>query len=395
MSPTYRLKLLCPFVFLVSLTSNALAQDVKITGTNVFTYTHNNNHPKQHGNQYSYAENSDADNVYLYNGRAGSLRMTYSTLDFLKESRRGRIGFKISVVDGEADTVFGHGSVSTNFVSDAYFIIPITYKNKKRILDYGGFVSPMGYEKPQMDNLISRSYQYQFTQPFVMDGTRTSLGKNTDFYFLEQFDGVLNYNSIDYGPPYAAVIHHDQSLSPQKNLSLTGLWGRVAYSYGYGGGFAASYSNLYGSSQYGGYDTSLASGEVGMLNVVYRQQKDTKTQWVLDATLNNQKTGGANQDATTQTRTAIGAYYLKTQNNGDLLTLRGEYAEPGKDTRLKEVHSLTAAYQFKKPLISHILHTTTILELRLDKANAPMFYHGKSRTRKDQATLAISQIVKF
>jgi Putative beta-barrel porin-2, OmpL-like. bbp2 len=387
---TYYSKLFCFCLLFSAFASNALAQDVRITGTNVFTYTHNNNHPKQHGNQYFYAENSNSDNVYLYNGRAGSLRMTYSTLDFLKESRRGRIGFKISVVDGEADTVFGHGSVDTNFVSDAYLIIPITYKNKKRILDYGSFISPMGYEKLQMDNLVSRSYQYQFTQPFIFEGTRISLGKNTDFYFLEQFDGILNYGSIDYGPPYAAVIHHNQSLSPEKNLSLTGLWGRVAYSYGYNyDGPAFPYS------PYGGYDTSLASGEVGMLNVVYRQQKDEKTQWVIDATLNNQKTGGASQDDTTQTRTAIGAYYLKTQNNGDLLTLRGEYAEPGKDTRFKEVRSLTAAYQFKKPLISHILHATTILELRLDKANAPMFYHGKSRTRKDQATLAISQIVKF
>jgi hypothetical protein len=383
-------------ISLTSLTSNAQAQDVKITGTSVFTYTHNNNHPKQHGDQYAYADNSNSDNVYLFNGRAGNLRMTYSALQFRKESRKGRVGFNITVLDGEADSGYTRGDVYSNTVQDAYLIIPIQRRRKEKphLFELGGFVSPIGYERPQMDNLISRSYQYQLTQPFTLFGLRTVYKQDTELYYLMQFDGVSDYLDIDTGKQKGLLFRHKLVLSPQKNLSVTGLIGQYSkYEYsGYSNlaGYGSTYSDIFPPIYYYSSPRSEPRRTVGMLDVVYSLQKSEKTQIMLDAIINRQET-----DAGAQTRAAIGGYYLQAQNNGDLLTLRGEYVNPSQDAGFKRVRSLTAAYQFKKPLISLVPRATTVLELRLDKSDTLMFFHGKSRTRKDQATLAVSQVVKF
>jgi hypothetical protein len=376
--------LLCKTAFSQSNeTSLSLGSEIKVKSTMVFAYTQNYNKPRQHQDLYTFIDDTDSDNVYLYNGRAGSLRMTYSALQLGKEARKGRIGFNVTILDGEADTAYTRISVNSNIVQDAYLIIPVQKQGRSHVFEIGGFVSPLGYEKPQMDNLISRSYQYQFTQPFSLFGLRTNYRDEWHLYYLLQFDGVFDYIDVDIAQQRGLLVQKNVKFSDKKSLTLSALIGSFPYN------FSVGLSENFAGMDNGGVFPRISNPKYhsGIINSIYTIQKDKNTQLLVDATINTQET-----DTGKQTRAAVGGYCQKTQKNGDVVTLRGEYVNRGYNQWNRGIRSLTTAYRWNKSLIPY---ATTVLELRLDKANAPLFFQGQTRSRRDQTTLAISQVVKF
>jgi hypothetical protein len=349
---------------IATLAGNALADDIKIEGAVSSTYTYNTNKPKSGSNAYS------------FNNRDAQFQVNYANLSLSKAATEGKSGFKLSLLEGDvrdqffaASDLFSGSNPTGIRIMEAY--ISSVGSGSIKSLDFGQFLNHVGYEVPQMDNLISRSYQYQFTQPYYGTGVRAQYGENLKLYLYNRFNGAIDNDNRD-------LAYGFQSTSKQGESSTITVNGLLAN---------------------GEKVTSTVKQNIMLLNAVLDNKVSDKTNVVFEVTNRTGKT----TSNTKYNALAVGGYLVNQLGSGDQLTLRGEYVNQAKSNsglvvnpdggaQAKTITSITAAYQFKKGIVAGGL---TTLEVRFDNADSPFFVGKSGAPKKAQSTIAIGQTVKF
>jgi hypothetical protein len=342
---------------IATLAGTALADDIKIEGAVSSSYTYNTNKPKS------------GSNAYNFNNRDAQFQTNYANLSFSKAATKEKAGFKLSLLEGDVKSQFFATGDDTHIL-EAYISSVGSEGSSIKSLDFGQFLNHVGYEVPQMDNLISRSYQYQLTQPFYGAGVRAQYGENLKLYLYNRFNGVIDNDNRDFAYGF-------QSTSKQGESSTITINGLLA----------------------NGEKVGTVKQNIGTLNAILDNKVSDKTNVVFEVTSRSGKTASN----TKFSALAVGGYLVNQLSSGDQLTLRGEYINQAKSNaglvvnpdggaQAKTITSITAAYQFKKGIVAGGL---TTLEVRFDNADSVFFKDKTGGLKKAQSTIAIGQTVKF
>jgi hypothetical protein len=344
---------------IVSLAGTAMADDVKIEGVVSSTYTYNTNKPKSGSNAYSF-NNLDA-----------QFQLNYVNLALSKAATQEKAGFKLSLLEGDVrKQFFAATDPADTRIAEAYITSLGKEGSNIKSMDFGQFLSHIGYEVPQMDNLISRSYQYQLTQPYYGTGVRVQYGDNVKLYLYNRVNGNIDNDNRDLAYGFQDVIKQGENAT----VTINGILAN-------------------------GEKVGTLKQDVGILNAIYDNKISEKTNVTLEVTNRGGKTpGNVKFNAL-----AVGGYLTNELGSGDKLTIRGEYVNQGKANsglvvnpdsaaEAKTISSITAAYQFKKGLVAGGM---TTLEVRFDNADKAFFTNKTGGLKKSQSTIAIGQTVKF
>jgi hypothetical protein len=272
------------------------------------------------------------------------------------------------------DATYGTGNIL-----EAYGSSKRDLGGKEMTLDFGYFLSHVGYETPDMgsNNFFSKSFQYQYLQPFVNSGLRATVPMNEKTTFTgvitNRFDGVKTGASRD--PAFGFQL---KSTGETSSLSLNTMIGR---------------ENL-------GTTATPVNRQIGVANVVYTNKLSESTSVALDASLRT----GKDISNRSYNVTGVTGYLTKTTGSGNVLGLRAEYLTQSNatsailpqyvtdPTRKPTMTSITASYELKGAFPG----ARTLMEFRADNAGGAIFPGEKSTTiKKDQTSITLAQIFKL
>lgn len=361
-----RMNLALAALGLATLAAGARAEDAaKIGGQLEVNYTYNFNKP------------STGNNFFLFNSRDAEFTVNVGEISISKAASDKSAGYTLRLITGRIqeyfDAVYG-----TGHIYEAYGTTNEKFGAKTLKIDAGQFLSHVGYETPDVGStqFMSRSFNYQFLQPFVHAGIRAGLDLDAKTRFtgvvVNRFDGVKDAGNKELAAGFqiARTISENSSLLINTHTSRENL------------GTVATPLNK---------PTSVA-------NVVYTNKLNETLNLAFDGTL---RTG---KDTTNRSYNVSGftGYLTKTLSSGNSVGLRGEYLSQSNAT--SGILPTSGAQNSKKPSLSSITASyeikgapgaRTILEYRLDTSSHQVFAGSGTNTKKNQSTVSLAQIFKF
>jgi hypothetical protein len=317
-------------------------------------------------------------NTFLFNSTDGQFTVNLGEISVSRAASDDAAGFVLRLITGRVQEAF-HAAYGTDNILEAYGSTKRSLGGKEMTLDFGQFLSHVGYETPDAGagQFFSKSFQYQYLQPFVNAGLRASLplGGSTSFtgVLANRFDGVKT------------GVSRDLAVGFQVKRSM--------------GGSALALNTMFARENMGS-STAPQNRPTNVLNLVYTNQLSESTSIALDASM---RTG---KDVTNRSYNASGftGYLTKKLGNENVVGIRAEYLrqnnatsgilpsyvnEPG---RKPTMSSITASYEMKGAFQG----ARTLLEFRADRAGGAMFPGQNTGTiKKDQTSVTFSQIFKI
>jgi Putative beta-barrel porin-2, OmpL-like. bbp2 len=350
-----------------ALAPSALAADgVTVGGQLEANYTYNFNKP------------NTRNNTFLFNSTDSQFTVNLGELSISRAAADDKAGFVLRLITGRVQEAF-HAAYGTDNILEAYGTTKRSMGSKAVTLDYGQFLSHVGYETPDMGtgNFFSKSFQYQYLQPFVNAGIRATvpMGETTSLtgVLANRFDGVKAGASRDL----AAGFQIKRS-GKSSSLSLNTMFAR---------------ENL-------GTAGTPVNRATNVANLVYTNALSESTSIAVDATLRS----GKDVSNRTYNATGITGYLTKTMSNANVLGIRAEYLTQNNatsgvlpsyvtdPTRKPTMTSITASYELKGAFPG----ARTVLEFRADNAGAAFFPGEKAGTiKKDQTSVTFAQVFKL
>ncbi|WP_395088739.1 outer membrane beta-barrel protein [Armatimonas sp.] len=361
-----RLQFVLAALGVASLAPSAFAQGVTVGGQLEANYTYNFNKP------------NTRNNTFLFNTTDGQFTVNLGEISVSRAVADDKAGFVLRLITGRVQEAF-HAAYGTDNILEAYGSTKRSMGGKEMTLDFGQFLSHVGYETPDVGtgHFLSKSFQYQYLQPFVNAGLRGTVplsGKTSlTGVVANRFDGVKAGASRDL-----AVGFQIKRTSDASSISLNTMFSRA---------------NM-------GTMAAPLNRQNNVANIVYTNKLSESTAIAVDATMRSGK------DAANRTYNATGftGYLTKTLSNANVLGLRAEYLTqnnatsgilPGYPTapaRKPTMNSITASYE----LSGAFPGARTLLEFRADRAGGALFPGEKAGTvKQDQTSVTFSQIFKI
>nr|WP_309689156.1 outer membrane beta-barrel protein [Armatimonas sp.] len=361
-----RLQFVLAALGVASLAPSAFAQGVTVGGQLEANYTYNFNKP------------STRNNTYLFNTTDGQFTVNLGEISVSRAVADDKAGFVLRMITGRVQEAF-HALYGTGNILEAYGSTKRSMGGKDITVDFGQFLCHIGYETPDVGtgHFFSKSFQYQYLQPFVNAGVRATipLSEKTSFMGMiaNRFDGVKAGATRDLATGFHLVRTMDNS-----SLALNTMFARENM------GTAAAPINR----------------QTNTANVIYTNKLSESTSIVLDASLRS----GKDLANRTYSATGITGYLIKTLSNANVLGVRAEYLTqnnatsgilPGYPTapaRKPTMNSITASYE----LSGAFPGARTLLEFRADRAGGALFPGERAGTvKQDQTSMTFSQIFKI
>jgi Putative beta-barrel porin-2, OmpL-like. bbp2 len=361
-----RLQFVLAALGVAALAPSALAQGPTIGGQLEANYSYNFNRP------------STRNNTFLFNTTDGQFTVNLGEINVTQAASDTKAGFVLRLITGRVQEAF-HAAYGTDNILEAYGTTKRSLGGKDMTLDFGQFLSHVGYETPDMGtgNFFSKSFQYQYLQPFVNAGLRASvpLGEKTSFtgVVANRFDGVQAGASRDL----AAGFQLKRTLS-SGSVALNTMISR---------------ENL-------GTTAAPVNRATSVANVVYTNKLSESTGLVVDATIRS----GKDVSNRSYNATGVTAYLTKTLANENVLAVRGEYLAQNNATsgilpsyatdpsRKPTLTSIAASYELKGAFPG----ARTLLEFRMDRAGGASFAGERAGTvKKDQTSITLAQVFKL
>jgi hypothetical protein len=362
----FRASLSLAVLGLVALAGNARAEDAKIGGQLEVNYTYNFNKPLS------------GSNSYLFNTRDAEFSVNLGEISVMKAATKDSAGYTLRLITGRIQEYF-EAAYGTGNILEAYGTQHVNHGSKALKVDVGQFLSHVGYETPDMGSaaFFSKSFSYQFLQPFVLAGVKATmeLDKETAITGLitNRFDGVKDPGNRDL----ALGFQLSKKMSEATSVLLNAQTSRESLS----------------------SDSGATKRTKSVLNAVYSNKLNENLALTVDATL----LGGKDIANRNYTATGIAGYLSKSMDNGNTLSLRGEYLSQsnatsgilpqysGADaTKKPSMTSITASYELKG-----VAGSRTLLEYRYDNAGGRIFPSSSGGDKKNQSTVSIAQVFKF
>ncbi len=361
-----RLQFALAALSVAALASSASAQGVQVGGQLEANYSYNFNKP------------STRTNTFLFNTMDGAFTNNLGELSVKRAVSDKEAGYTLRLITGRIQEYFD-ATYGTGNVLEAYGSTKRDLGGKALTLDFGQFLSHIGLETPDMGSgqFFSKSFNYQFLQPFVHSGVRASfsLGNNMSFMgvLVNRFDGVKDPDNRDLGAGFQLARQSDSS-----SWSLNVLTAR---------------ENVGTSANVVTRDTSVA-------NIVYNNKLSESTSVAVDATVRMGK------DIANRTYNVTGftGYLTKTLGNKNVIGVRAEYLS--QDNATTGILPLYATDPTRKPTLTSITGSyelkgafpgaRTLVEFRMDRAGGAIFPGDKATSiKKDQTSLTFAQVFKF
>jgi hypothetical protein len=348
-----------------TLMPSAHAQGLTVGGQLEANYTYNFNKP------------NTRNNTFLFNTTDGQFTVNLGEISVSQAASDKKAGFVLRLMTGRMQEYFD-AAYGTGNILEAYGSTKRDLGGKEMTLDFGQFVSHVGYETPDMGsgNFFSKSFHYQYLQPFVNAGLRASFAVDSKTSFTgvlaNRYDGVQAGASRDLGAGFQL-----KRTSGDSSIALNTMTAR---------------ENL-------GTTTTPVNRAVNIANIVYTNKVSDSTSVALDASIRSGK------DAANRSYNVSGVTGYLTKTIGtNVLGIRAEYlsqsnatsailpqyaADP---TRKPTMSSITASYELKGAFPG----ARTIVEYRMDNAGGTIFPGERAGSvKKDQSTVTFAQVFKF
>jgi hypothetical protein len=354
---------------LTAFAGTALAEDIVTTGSLTASYAYNFNRPQS------------GLNSFRSNNKDGQFQVSYAELKLAKEADDEKAGFVLRFLEGDARRQF-LSAMDDDRLFEAY-VTSKSESGKITGIDFGQFLSHLGYETPQSEYILSRSFHSQLLLPLYGAGIRAHYmvndNTNATFYLYNRFNGVDDPGNRNIAPGFKIV----RMMGEDSTLSINGLFGKDSY----------DISPVAGVTNY-------VSRQTNAVNVVYQNKVSDTTKIAAELTTRTGKTPATNAS---YNALGVSGYLFQERGNGDTLSFRGELVRQNKigaglvvnndgGAAAKTLTSITAGYRLKKGLITG---ATTLIEVRFDHADQPFFVGKNGGLKKDQSVLSIGQVVRF
>ena len=349
-----------------ALASSASAQGAQVGGQLEANYSYNFNKP------------STRTNTYLFNTTDGAFTVNVGEVNVKRAVSDKEAGYTLRLITGRIQEYFA-ATYGTGNILEAYGSTKRDLGGKELTVDFGQFLSHVGLETPDVGSgqFFSKSFNYQYLQPFVHSGIRASfsLGDNTTFMgvLVNRFDGVKDPDNRDLGVGF--------QFARQMGNSSVSL-------------------NVLSARENVGTSAAVANRSTSVANIVYNNKLSESTSLAVDATLR------AGKDISNRTYNVSGftGYLTKTLGNENVIAVRAEYLSQDNatsailplyvtdPTRKPTLTSITGSYELKGAFPG----ARTLVEFRMDRAGGAIFPGDKATSiKKDQTSLTLAQVFKF
>lgn len=351
----------------VAMASAAMAGDGPTVGGQLeVNYTYNFNKP------------STRNNTFLFNSTDGEFNVNLGEINLKKAASDKAAGYTLRLITGRVQKAFDM-AYNTDHILEAYGTTQQDFGGKSLTVDFGQFLSHVGLETPDQGSskFFSKSFSYQYLQPFVHAGVRGSLPLDEKTTLMgvitNRFDGVNDTANRDLGFGFQLA----------RKLNETDSWSLNAHT---------ARENVSTTA-------TVVNRDASVLNFIYNRQLGETVSLSVDATSRS----GKDLANRTYNATGIAGYLSKKLASGNSLSVRGEYLSQNNatspilplyatdPTRKPSMTSITAAYT-----MACSEGATTTLEFRVDNAGGAIFPATTAGTaKKQQTSVSVSRVFKF
>lgn len=327
---------------------------------------------------YNFNKPSTRNNTFLFNTTDGEFNVNLGEINLKKSATDKEAGYTLRLITGRIQEYFER-TYQTGHLLEGYGTSVHGAGSKALTIDFGQFLSHVGLETPDMQGtqFFSKSFNYQFLQPFVHAGVRASLAVDEKTTLtgvvVNRFDGVRDASNRDLGFGFQFA----RKVSDAVSFSLNGHTAR---------------ENV-------GTTATPVARDTSVLNLVYNNKISETVAIALDATAR----GGKDISNRSYTATGITGYLSKKLASGNTIAIRGEYLNQNNatsailplyatdPTRKPSLTSITASYE-----IAGSEGSRTLLEFRWDSAGGAIFPSNTAGSvKKEQTSINLTKTFKF